>query len=135
MRSDTQPAPRAVLVEEFGAPSSFRLVERDPGTPGPGEVRMRIHAAGISYVDVLIAEGAYQVKPDLPFVPGSDVSGVIEAVGEGVDIMVDCHARPSPRMGLRFAKALDCYGLYFFEEPCWPETIEDIASFTSICIT
>ena len=86
MRSDTQPAPRAVLVEEFGAPSSFRLVERDPGTPGPGEVRMRIHAAGISYVDVLIAEGAYQVKPDLPFVPGSDVSGVIEAVGEGVPL-------------------------------------------------
>jgi len=84
MSSDIQPAPRAVLVEVFGDPSSFRLVERDPGAPGPGEVRLRIHAAGISFVDVLIAEGGYQIKPDLPFVPGSDVSGVIDAVGAGV---------------------------------------------------
>jgi len=50
-----------------------------------------------------------------------------EAVGDDIDIMVDCHARPSPRMGLQFAKVLEPYGLYFFEEPCWPESIEDIA--------
>jgi galactonate dehydratase len=50
-----------------------------------------------------------------------------EAVGDHIDIMVDCHARPSPRMGLQFAKALEPYGLYFFEEPCWPECAEDIA--------
>ncbi len=41
--------------------------------------------------------------------------------------MVDCHARPSPRMGLRFAKALDPYGLYWFEEPCWPENVAALA--------
>src|SRR5881227_3988112 len=41
--------------------------------------------------------------------------------------MVDCHARPSPRMGMLFAKALEPYNLYWFEEPCWPETIDDIA--------
>ena len=50
------------------------------------------------------------------------VRAMREAVGDDIDIMVDCHARPSPRMGLRFAKALEPYGLYFFEEPCWPET-------------
>ncbi len=50
-----------------------------------------------------------------------------DAVGEDIDIMVDCHARPSPAMGLRFATALEPYGLYFFEEPCWPESMEDIA--------
>jgi len=55
------------------------------------------------------------------------VAAMRDAVGEGIDIMVDCHARPSPRMGMLFAKALEPYGLYFFEEPCWPETIEDIA--------
>src|SRR4029079_12539839 len=55
------------------------------------------------------------------------VRAMRDAVGENIDIMVDCHARPSPRMGLRFAKALEPYGLYFFEEPCWPETIDDIA--------
>ncbi|MBW3622815.1 MAG: galactonate dehydratase [Armatimonadetes bacterium] len=55
------------------------------------------------------------------------VAAMREAVGEGIDIMVDCHARPSPRMGLLFAEALEPYGLFWFEEPCWPETLEDIA--------
>jgi galactonate dehydratase len=50
-----------------------------------------------------------------------------EAVGEAVDIMVDCHARPSPRMGMRFAQALEPYGLYWLEEPCWPEVVDDLA--------
>jgi len=57
----------------------------------------------------------------------SCVRAMREAVGDKIDIMVDCHARPSPRMGLQFAKALEPYGLYFFEEPCWPESAEDIA--------
>ncbi|MGN0002705.1 MAG: galactonate dehydratase [Sphingobacterium composti] len=57
----------------------------------------------------------------------SCVRAMREAVGDKIDIMVDCHARPSPRMGLQFAKALEPYGLYFFEEPCWPESVEDIA--------
>ena len=56
------------------------------------------------------------------------VEAMREAVGDNIDIMVDCHARPSPRMGMLFAKALEPYGLYFFEEPCWPEVYEDIAA-------
>ncbi|HZZ42855.1 MAG TPA: galactonate dehydratase [Tepidisphaeraceae bacterium] len=55
------------------------------------------------------------------------VKAMRDAVGDSVDIMVDCHARPSPQMGLMFAKALEPYGLYFFEEPCWPEAMDDIA--------
>jgi galactonate dehydratase len=55
------------------------------------------------------------------------VSAMREAVGEGIDIMVDCHARPSPAMGLQFAKALEQYGLYFLEEPCWPERVDGLA--------
>jgi len=50
-----------------------------------------------------------------------------EAVGDSIDIMVDCHARPSPRMGLQFAKALEPYGLYWLEEPCWPEVVVEMA--------
>jgi galactonate dehydratase len=56
------------------------------------------------------------------------VAAMREAVGDGIDIMVDCHARPSPRMGLIFAKALEPYDLYFFEEPCWPEHMDGIAA-------
>lgn len=56
------------------------------------------------------------------------VAAMREAVGESIDIMVDCHARPSPAMGLQFAKALEPYGLYFFEEPCWPESVDGLAA-------
>jgi galactonate dehydratase len=55
------------------------------------------------------------------------VAAMREAVGEGIDIMVDCHARPSPAMGLQFARALEPYGLYFLEEPCWPESVDGLA--------
>ena len=56
------------------------------------------------------------------------VRAMREAIGEEIDLMVDCHARPSPAMGLLFAKALDDYGLYFLEEPCWPESLEGLAA-------
>ncbi len=56
------------------------------------------------------------------------VAAMREAVGDDIDIMVDCHARPSPAMGMQFAKALEPYGLYFFEEPCWPESREGLAA-------
>lgn len=56
-----------------------------------------------------------------------NVSAIRDAVGDDIDIMVDCHARPSPAMGLRFGKALDEYGLYFLEEPCWPESVAGLA--------
>jgi len=54
------------------------------------------------------------------------VAAMRDAVGDRIDIMVDCHARPSPAMGLKFGRALDPYGLYFFEEPCWPESIDGL---------
>ena len=63
------------------------------------------------------------------------VAAMREAVGEDVDIMVDCHARPSPAMGLKFGKALDPYGLYFFEEPCWPECVEGLAMINAALTT
>jgi galactonate dehydratase len=58
-----------------------------------------------------------------------------EAVGESIDMMVDCHARPSPAMGLQFAKALEPYGLYFLEEPCWPESVEGLAAINAAVST
>lgn len=58
-----------------------------------------------------------------------------EAVGDAVDIMVDCHARPSPAMGLQFAKALEPFGLYFLEEPCWPESVDGLARINAAVTT
>ena len=56
------------------------------------------------------------------------VAAMREAVGDEIDLMVDCHARPSPRMGQLFAAALEPFGLYWLEEPCWPERADDIAA-------
>ncbi len=57
------------------------------------------------------------------------------AVGDDIDIMVDCHARPSPAMGIQFAKALEPFGLYFLEEPCWPENIAGLAAINAATST
>jgi galactonate dehydratase len=63
------------------------------------------------------------------------VAAMRDAVGDDIDIMVDCHARPSPAMGLKFGKALDPYGLYFFEEPCWPESVDGLAAINAAITT
>lgn len=63
------------------------------------------------------------------------VQAMREAVGPTIDIMVDCHARPSPAMGMQFAKALEPYGLYFLEEPCWPENIDALAAINAAVST
>lgn len=76
--------PRAVLTDELGPPSLYRLVEHDPGPPSPTQLRIAIRATGISFVDVLTAAGGYQVKPPLPYIPGSECAGVVDAVGAEV---------------------------------------------------
>ncbi len=63
------------------------------------------------------------------------VAAMRDAVGDEIDLMVDCHARPSPAMGLKFGKALDPYGLYFFEEPCWPENLDGLAAINAATTT
>ncbi|RMX08055.1 NADPH:quinone oxidoreductase family protein [Corticibacter populi] len=63
---------------------NLRWTELPTPTPGKGEVLVRIHAASLNFPDLLIVQNKYQMKPELPFVPGSEYAGVIEAVGEGV---------------------------------------------------
>ncbi len=75
---------RAVIADALGPVSNYSLRDHDPGPPGAGEVRIAVKAAGISFVDVLTAAGNYQVKPPVPFIPGSECAGVIEALGNGV---------------------------------------------------
>ncbi|WP_374526953.1 NADPH:quinone oxidoreductase family protein [Novosphingobium sp.] len=75
---------RAVMTDQLGPAELYELREVPPRALGPGQVRVAIRAAGISYVDVLTAEGRYQVKPPVPFCPGSEAAGVVSEVGEGV---------------------------------------------------
>lgn len=84
MTSQYSTTPHAVMAHELGPPENYQLIPYDPGPPLDTQVRISIKAAGISFVDVLTARGGYQVKPDLPFIPGSECAGLIEAVGKDV---------------------------------------------------
>lgn len=75
---------KALLCERHGPPETLVYREVDAPVPGPGQVRIRMAAAGVNLPDGLIIQNLYQVKPDLPFTPGSEVAGEIDAVGEGV---------------------------------------------------
>lgn len=77
--------PRAVIGEALGPLENYSLREHDPGPPAPGHVRLSIKAAGISFVDLLNAKGLYQAKAPVPFIPGSECAGLIEATGDGVE--------------------------------------------------
>lgn len=75
---------KAVLSKAVGGPETLVLEELPDPVAGPGQVVLAVKACGVNYPDVLIIEDKYQFKPTRPFAPGGEVSGVIEAVGEGV---------------------------------------------------
>jgi NADPH2:quinone reductase len=77
---------KAISVAEFGGPEVMKLVELPQPQPGPGQVLVRMHAAGVNPVETYIRAGTYPRKPALPFTPGNDGAGVIEQAGEGVSL-------------------------------------------------
>ena len=68
---------KAWVVRELGGPEVMHLEEFDPGEPADGMVRIKVRAAAINFPDSLMVAGLYQVKPDLPFVPGFEISGEV----------------------------------------------------------
>ena len=75
---------QAWLCEQLTGVEAMRWQALPTPEPSPGQVRIRVHAASLNFPDLLTVHGKYQVKPPLPFVPGSEFSGVVEAVGDGV---------------------------------------------------
>jgi NADPH2:quinone reductase len=73
---------RTVVIEAHGGPEQFRIVDREVGAPGPGEVRIAHKACGLNFIDVYQRSGVYPMT--LPAAMGMEAAGVIEAVGEGV---------------------------------------------------
>jgi NADPH2:quinone reductase len=76
---------RAIQVTEFGGRDAIETVEIDEPEPGPGEVRIAVEAAGLNFADVMQRRGHYLGGPEPPYVPGLEVAGTVDAVGEGVD--------------------------------------------------
>src|ERR1700757_2410168 len=84
---------KAGFFEKLGGPEHLGLREVASPTPGPGEVKVALRARGVSFVDVLMIAGQYQVKRDLPFIPGGEAAGVVIETGSGVE-----HIKPGDRV-------------------------------------
>jgi NADPH:quinone reductase len=74
---------KRVVVDHFGGPEVLKVVDVEDPRPGPGEVRVRVLAAGVSFTDALIRAGTYLGGPKPPFTPGYELVGVVEEVGPG----------------------------------------------------
>ena len=81
-----------VVIERYGGPEVLQVQQVTLQPPGPGQVRVRVHAAGINFAEVFCRLGLYRHAPPAPFVPGFEFAGSIEVVGEGV---------PASRIGER----------------------------------
>lgn len=75
---------KAIRVHELGGPAVLRLEEVPAASAGPGQVVVRIGAAGVNPVDTYLRAGTYARKASLPYTPGTDGAGTIESIGEGV---------------------------------------------------
>jgi NADPH:quinone reductase len=75
---------KAIQVSKFGGPEVLEYKEIPTPTPGPGQILVRVHASGVNPYDTYMRNGTYAIKPPLPYIPGSDAAGTVEAVGEGV---------------------------------------------------
>jgi NADPH2:quinone reductase len=84
---------RAVLCKAYGPPDSLVVEEVPEVHAGAGEVAIKVKAASVNFPDILIIQNKYQLKPPLPFSPGSEVAGIVKAVGAGV-----AHVEPGDRV-------------------------------------
>ena len=75
---------KAIVVRQFGPAEVMKLEESPNPSPGPGQVLVRVKAVGVNPVEVYIRSGTYARKPILPYTPGTDVAGIVEAVGTDV---------------------------------------------------
>lgn len=74
---------KAICVHSFGGPEVLRVEEVPDPRPGPGQVLVRVKAAGVNPLDTYIRSGTYARKPSLPYTPGSDTGGIVAEAGEG----------------------------------------------------
>ncbi len=75
---------KAIQVHEFGGPEVLKLEEIPTPQPAAGQILVRVHAVGVNPYDTYMRSGTYAIKPPLPYTPGSDAAGTVEAVGSGV---------------------------------------------------
>ena len=99
---------KAIRVRQFGPPEVMQLEDVADLMPGPGQVVVRVRAAGVNPVDSYIRSGTHARKPALPYTPGTDAAGVIEAIGQNVDLTLSARAYISGTMSGAYAEQALC---------------------------
>lgn len=90
---------RAIVCETFDSPDKLVVSEVDAPSPRAHEVALRVEATGLGYVDALTVAGLYQIKPPLPFIPGNEISGVVIAAGDEVELATGQRVLAMPSRG------------------------------------
>jgi len=75
---------RAVMLTKKGGPEGLQIMDLPVEPPGPGQLRVRVRAAGVGSTDVILLAGKYRYAPKIPMVPGYEIAGVVDAIGAGV---------------------------------------------------
>lgn len=109
---------KAIRVQEFGDPAVLQVRDVEDLQPEPSQLVIRVHAAGINPVDAYIRTGTYAIRPPLPYTPGTDAAGVIEAVGEAVTRFA---------VGDRVYTAGTISGSYAEKALCWETQVHPLA--------
>jgi NADPH:quinone reductase len=109
---------KAIVVREFGGPDVLKIENVPDPSPGPGQVLVRVHAAGVNPFDTYMRTGTYATRPSLPYTPGADGAGVVEAIGDAVT---------GPHVGARVffggTATHKAYGAYAQKVLCEPQQL------------
>lgn len=108
---------KAIRIHQTGGPEVMTLEECPDPEPGPGQVRVRVKAVGVNPVDSYIRSGLYPIKRELPYTPGLDAAGVVEAVGDDVGHI---------RVGERVYVAGSLSGTYAEQVLCWEAQVHPL---------
>ena len=90
---------KAVVCTELGEPGLLKIKDIDQPSIGKGEVLIKVEVAGVNFPDALLVQGKYQIVMDPPFVPGNEICGVVEEVGEGVELPIGTKVIGLPPIG------------------------------------
>ncbi|MCC7181079.1 MAG: NADPH:quinone reductase [Acidobacteria bacterium] len=111
----------AVVARSFGPPEVLALEELPDPTPGPSEVLVRVHAAGVNPCDTYMRAGGYALSPEPPYIPGADAAGIVEEVGEEVT-----GVREGDRVYIGGTAASRAWGAYATLVVCRPDQVHPL---------
>ena len=121
LSSTNIPSMKATVVREFGEPEVLTLADVPDPQPGPNQILVRVHAAGVNPFDTYMRTGTYATRPALPYIPGADAAGVVETVGSEVSGVT-----AGARVYISGTATHKSYGAYAQKVVCEPHQVHPL---------